>query len=194
MIRGVSASMFCLFFLMIRRPPRSTLFPYTTLFRSNDGVHGMVEKSGAVFLKAGRNPIRVEWFNGVEKYGLEVEYQGPALLRQKIPGSVLFRVQVDAASGVSNWVNGLDFRSSDAPAEILPDFNPLTALKTGTVDNFDLSVMTRPEHVGLCFTGFLEVLGDGLYTFYTTSDDGSRLFVGEPSLQLKAIGQATLPT
>src|SRR3712207_9116631 len=26
-----------LFFLMIRRPPRSTLFPYTTLFRS---VHG----------------------------------------------------------------------------------------------------------------------------------------------------------
>src|SRR5947199_6684223 len=26
--------MHCLFFLMIRRPPRSTLFPYTTLFRS----------------------------------------------------------------------------------------------------------------------------------------------------------------
>src|SRR3712207_8114416 len=27
--------MFCIFFfLMIRRPPRSTLFPYTTLFRS----------------------------------------------------------------------------------------------------------------------------------------------------------------
>src|SRR3712207_7913432 len=26
------------FFLMIRRPPRSTLFPYTTLFRSEDGA------------------------------------------------------------------------------------------------------------------------------------------------------------
>src|SRR3712207_6995535 len=25
---------------MIRRPPRSTLFPYTTLFRSNCHVHG----------------------------------------------------------------------------------------------------------------------------------------------------------
>src|SRR2546430_10831342 len=25
---------------MIRRPPRSTLFPYTTLFRSLDGVRG----------------------------------------------------------------------------------------------------------------------------------------------------------
>src|SRR6266511_4745368 len=32
------ASAFCLFFfLMIRRPPRSTLFPYTTLFRSHSG-------------------------------------------------------------------------------------------------------------------------------------------------------------
>src|SRR2546430_12745354 len=26
------------FFLMIRRPPRSTLFPYTTLFRSREGL------------------------------------------------------------------------------------------------------------------------------------------------------------
>src|ERR1044071_10148895 len=31
-MRSVSSSFF--FFLMIRRPPRSTLFPYTTLFRS----------------------------------------------------------------------------------------------------------------------------------------------------------------
>src|SRR2546429_9967668 len=29
-----SLSMLLFFFLMIRRPPRSTLFPYTTLFRS----------------------------------------------------------------------------------------------------------------------------------------------------------------
>src|SRR5438309_10473730 len=34
----VSTLFFCLFFfLMIRRPPRSTLFPYTTLFRSAIG-------------------------------------------------------------------------------------------------------------------------------------------------------------
>src|SRR3712207_7552985 len=30
------------FFLMIRRPPRSTLFPYTTLFRSRDHDRGRV--------------------------------------------------------------------------------------------------------------------------------------------------------
>src|SRR5256885_17139155 len=32
------------FFLMIRRPPRSTLFPYTTLFRSMSDVEGAPER------------------------------------------------------------------------------------------------------------------------------------------------------
>src|SRR2546430_12054567 len=33
---------FLFFFLMIRRPPRSTLFPYTTLFRSRCGMETWV--------------------------------------------------------------------------------------------------------------------------------------------------------
>src|SRR6266852_8236380 len=37
------------FFLMIRRPPRSTLFPYTTLFRS---------RRRARHERAGRRPLR----------------------------------------------------------------------------------------------------------------------------------------
>src|SRR2546430_4633692 len=34
------------FFLMIRRPPRSTLFPYTTLFRSGDSRRHRAEGGG----------------------------------------------------------------------------------------------------------------------------------------------------
>src|SRR2546427_5992248 len=46
--------MFYLFFLMIRRPPRSTLFPYTTLFRSrvqvgdHGGQGGSVQSRGGI--------------------------------------------------------------------------------------------------------------------------------------------------
>src|SRR5687768_18180099 len=32
---------------MIRRPPRSTLFPYTTLFRSQQGIVGPGQRQGA---------------------------------------------------------------------------------------------------------------------------------------------------
>src|SRR3712207_479186 len=48
------------FFLMIRRPPRSTLFPYTTLFRSGitvlaaiqplEATHNIVEKRTVILL------------------------------------------------------------------------------------------------------------------------------------------------
>src|SRR3712207_9208281 len=34
------------FFLMIRRPPRSTLFPYTTLFRSLPSTRGLAAALG----------------------------------------------------------------------------------------------------------------------------------------------------
>src|SRR5690349_22584242 len=38
--RGRSVSISYFFFIFIRRPPRSTLFPYTTLFRSGSGRSG----------------------------------------------------------------------------------------------------------------------------------------------------------
>src|SRR3712207_8492341 len=43
---------------MIRRPPRSTLFPYTTLFRSADELRCTVRARGAVLPRRGRLPLR----------------------------------------------------------------------------------------------------------------------------------------
>src|SRR3712207_9132493 len=47
------------FFLMIRRPPRSTLFPYTTLFRSPGGLVHQLPALGEVRVRrAGhRRPV-----------------------------------------------------------------------------------------------------------------------------------------
>src|SRR3712207_7286970 len=42
-----------LFFLMIRRPPRSTLFPYTTLFRSPQ----QLGQRGLIFHRAGHERL-----------------------------------------------------------------------------------------------------------------------------------------
>src|SRR6266581_2583123 len=42
---GVVLHRLCVvFFVIIRRPPRSTLFPYTTLFRSNPSVRAMFDR------------------------------------------------------------------------------------------------------------------------------------------------------
>src|SRR3954467_9534683 len=50
----------CFFFLMIRRPPRSTLFPYTTLFRSKK----LVPDGGT--LPEGQSKVPVELLRSEE--------------------------------------------------------------------------------------------------------------------------------
>src|SRR6266511_5913377 len=41
------------FFLMIRRPPRSTLFPYTTLFRSSPSYFPLLAAVGLALMAVG---------------------------------------------------------------------------------------------------------------------------------------------
>src|SRR5688572_6656321 len=48
------------FFLMIRRPPRSTLFPYTTLFRSLGGDLYSTEDRALLGALAGQLAVRSE--------------------------------------------------------------------------------------------------------------------------------------
>jgi len=156
----------------------------------DDGVHPMTERTGAVFLKAGRIPIQVEWFNGTGPFGLEVNCEGPDLPRRRINDSELFRGPRETTSRV----NGLDYRCYEGSEWTeLPDFNGLKPVKTGTVDNFDLAVRTRDEGVGFQFSGFFDVPRNGIYKFHLISDDGSRLSVGEPNVQVEVIGQSQLP-
>src|SRR3712207_9563653 len=58
-----SSLCFVFFFLMIRRPPRSTLFPYTTLFRSQRRARlreaGEVDGGVGRLSAGGRTPVEV---------------------------------------------------------------------------------------------------------------------------------------
>src|SRR2546427_608469 len=55
--RRIRAHVFFFFFLMIRRPPRSTLFPYTTLFRSDHlGERGQIAETALG--QAGQHGVR----------------------------------------------------------------------------------------------------------------------------------------
>src|SRR3712207_9035689 len=69
---------------MIRRPPRSTLFPYTTLFRSDmatmdeDGYFFIVDRKKDLIIRGGFNvyPREIE----------EVVYEHPAVLEAAVIG------------------------------------------------------------------------------------------------------------
>ena len=61
----------------------------------------------------------------------------------------------------------------------LPDFSKETPKKTTVVQAVNLSPRTANDAFGLRFRGYLKVPADGIYRFFTTSDDGSRLWVGD---------------
>jgi signal transduction histidine kinase len=160
----------------------------------NDGVHASAVQSGQVFLPAGTNPITVQWFNALKAAELNLEYEGPGLPRQRVPDSVLLRTNLDHATGRASFSPGLDFRCYEGTKwQSLSDFRQFQPVKTGTATNFDLNVRTRDENVGLEFTGLIAIPRDGVYTFHLTSDDGSRLFVGQAPLNVRVLGKNSAP-
>src|SRR5256885_13793088 len=97
---------FFFFFLMIRRPPRSTLFPYTTLFRSDL----MVEQSptGELEVLPGRSTYtfdgnwKLQTENGLDGYHVStVHYNYVA--------TVVHRHELDSAQGSTDFKT-LDYR------------------------------------------------------------------------------------
>src|SRR2546426_9202909 len=65
---------------MIRRPPRSTLFPYTTLFRSlADRLH-LGTAAEAQLLSHGQPPIVVNWWHSGRSEEHTSELQSPCNL------------------------------------------------------------------------------------------------------------------
>ncbi len=74
---------------------------------------------------------------------------------------------------------GLDFKYFEGDWNVLPDFNRLTPQKQGVVNNFDFSVRDDVEHFGFVYTGYIHIPETGVYAFYTDSDDGSQLFIGD---------------
>src|SRR3989338_2100525 len=87
---------FLLFFLMIRRPPRSTLFPYTTLFRSLNAP-----KPLRFFLALQPHDFRYEFQLGLAQDGTQFK-QFMELLPRNNSEQLVFLGEVPAHGGALN--------------------------------------------------------------------------------------------
>src|SRR3712207_8945303 len=59
---------------MIRRPPRSTLFPYTTLFRSSS--YGMTETLSHIALRRVSGPQSSSWYTPFDSVSVALNEEG----------------------------------------------------------------------------------------------------------------------
>src|SRR6266511_4876519 len=82
------------FFLMIRRPPRSTLFPYTTLFRSR---HGTGSAPPSASRSAGPAPRRDRKSTRLNSSHVKISYAVFCLKKKNIREFVSFFVMTNLA-------------------------------------------------------------------------------------------------
>ncbi len=161
----------------------------------DDGTHAVLERSGKVFLDAGSQPIRAEWFNGKGEIAFRVEYAGPALPRQMIPAGKLWHSSATGTNQAKR-LPGLHYLAYEGNDWFgLPDFSQLQPVASGVATNFSVDYRTRPEQCALTFDGLIQIPQPGLYTFYLASDDGGRLFVGDAAAQcqLTLLGRKATP-
>ena len=155
----------------------------------NDGLHAKRERLGVVYLTQGFHEIRVSFFDGAYAEALQVSYKGPSIAKQSIPNKLLF---LEKPAGEPKPTpapspsptptppssdNGLRYRHYHGSWKKLPDFGPMKAVKTGVVSNFTIAPSTKEEFFGFLYEGYVKIERAGKYTFYTTSDDGSKLWI-----------------
>lgn len=158
----------------------------------NDGLHSALERTGSLRLPAGRHPLALSIFNASDEFSVAVEYAGPGISRGPIPPNALSHPETNA-QGTVRWVPGLAYRCFEGEWGSLPLFESLVPVRTGVTAGFDLSAATRAERVALQFTGAISLPQEGNYTFWVSSDDGSRLEVGEPRQSLEVGPSLPLP-
>lgn len=87
----------------------------------------------------------------------------------------LWGVAIALAAGAASA--DFSYAVYDGSWDLLPDFGSLSPIATGQSPTLSLAVTSETETFGLVFTNTIVAPTAGAYEFFTTSDDGSRLYI-----------------
>jgi alpha-L-fucosidase len=89
------------------------------------------------------------------------------------------KVNAVPASDQKDMVPGILYAYYEGEWDSLPDFSKLEAKKKGHLNNFLFDPRDQVEQFGFTYEGFIKLNKTGVYTFFTDSDDGSCLYIGD---------------
>lgn len=82
------------------------------------------------------------------------------------------------ADNPTDITSGVSFGRYAGFFQSVPDFDTLVPGTTGALENFDISASVGQDNFGYRFDGYVEIDTEEVVTFHITSDDGSRLWIG----------------
>jgi alpha-L-fucosidase len=86
------------------------------------------------------------------------------------------------AMNVSSPSPGINYSIYEGEWSKMPDFGSLKPTSSGIVKDFDISLKQGSDNYGFVFDGLIKVPSEGIYSFYISSDDGSKLFIDDKIL------------
>ena len=75
--------------------------------------------------------------------------------------------------------SGLYYKYYEGAWRALPDFSKLTPIKTGIIPDLSLREKQRSTDYAFVFDGYIKVPETNVYTFFLTSNDGSKLIIDD---------------
>lgn len=82
------------------------------------------------------------------------------------------------ADVVANPMPGIEYAYYEGTYNVVADFDAATPVKTGLLNNISIGPRNRNDNFAFIFNGYMYLPTTGTYTFYLSSDDGSKLWVG----------------
>lgn len=90
----------------------------------------------------------------------------------------IHQVKLAKAVTLKKAEKGLEYKAYLGEWNMLPDFSKLKPSGDGLASNFGVeSLADAEDNYGLVFKGFVQIEEEGIYTFFTYSDDGSKLYI-----------------
>jgi len=93
--------------------------------------------------------------------------------------AVIKKTIMQKGKTVNDLLNGLQVKYFIGKIDSLSQFDLMEHKNIFITENILIPKNVREDYYGLEFNGYVKILEEGSYTFYLTSDDGSRLFINE---------------
>ena len=163
----------------------------------------MISDNGSAFLESASVTLKANPENAPIHYTLDGSdpapsspiYSGPFTIRDNltlkarafspdIPDAALLacsftKMTPQAAVKTGALTPGLRCSYYEGVWDVLPDFAKLKPLRTVTANEITFPSGVAADRFALHYTGYIDIVTPGVYTFFLASDDGSRLYIGD---------------